>query len=259
MTPPTPASRHAQLTDLLTSLFTSTEELRRYIWRGEQGPKLNAELSGDKTPIAQVGHELVSILIARGKVKPELFASLRRDFPDRSEDIEQVERAWFGEVSTLRERPRVAATTGSSMRLGLVTVLALIIGVAVMLWSERREPPADELAVEASVPPASQPTPGAEEIAVDDLEDPKPPEETPSPTTAETKPDAPDTVQFTASGQGSKAVEGDVKGKTEHFKVDAEDGATGVEGNTDVKAKTVEVEARDGATGIKGDVVFSNE
>ncbi|MCB9764955.1 MAG: hypothetical protein H6739_34585 [Alphaproteobacteria bacterium] len=259
MTPPTPASRHAQLTDLLTSLFTSTEELRRYIWRGEQGPKLNAELSGGKAPIAQVGHELVSILIARGKVKPELFASLRRDFPDRSEDIEQVERAWFGEVSTLRERPRVAATTGSSMRLWLVAVLALIIGVAVMLWSERREPPADELAVEASVPPASQPTPGAEEAAVDDLEDPKPPEETPSPTTAETNPGEPDAVRISATGRGSKGIDGDVRGNTGHFGVKGEKGGIGVDGNTNVNARTVEIEAQDSGTGIKGDVVFSNE
>ncbi len=121
------------LSELLVGLFSS-EELRRFLAFGPDGPKILAALPGDSTALSELAFKAVSALEHRGMVNIDLFGRLLAEFPRRTADIEEVMQAWnirkqdratatpAPPRASARERPRFAVIT--ALQLETAAVLA---------------------------------------------------------------------------------------------------------------------------------------
>lgn len=112
------------LFDLLSSLFTP-DKLQRFLHFGPEGDRIVSELNFAPAPAA-VFYETARLLDRRGHVTRDLFERLRREFPRRSRDIDEVERACLG-----RTTEAIAATHVVTLEAAIAGRVSLIDDVQV--------------------------------------------------------------------------------------------------------------------------------
>lgn len=96
-------SKEAKLEDLLKSLFPLPGELHRFIGRLDDGREIVEALPGPNTPLADVAHQTVIALQARGKIDVALFLVLAESRPGCRWKVGIVAQDWRPAVKSYED------------------------------------------------------------------------------------------------------------------------------------------------------------